>query len=81
MTSDARTANDEARRLLSAAVRDPAAITRFSTAELDLVLRLARRVRLLGRIGHALEADGLLDELPVAAADQLLGAVRIVGLR
>jgi len=81
MTSDSRTANDEARRLLVQAVRDPAAIADLSEADLDLTLRVTRRARLLGRVGHALQTLGLLETLPQVVADQFLGALAMADAR
>jgi len=81
MTSDAATANADARRLLLKAIRDPAAMADLPDAELDLTLRVARRARLLGRLGHALKTRELLETLPQVVADQFLGALAMADAR
>jgi hypothetical protein len=69
------------RRLLRAAVCAPEDLPSWSNEELDLVLRLARRVRLLGRIAARLERVGLLASLPAPARDQLESALVVVHAR
>ncbi len=63
------------RRLLVAALRDPHRIAALLPRELDLLLRVLRRARLLARIGWQLREAHLLDALPRAAVDQLRGAL------
>lgn len=63
-----------ARRLVIAALRDPASVARLRPRDLDLTLRLLRRVRLLARLDDRLQRAGLLDTLPTIAVDQLLSA-------
>ena len=79
MTADA--AHAEVRRLLDAVIRDPASVTRLAPRELDLTLRLVRRVRLLGRLAAALEERGLLGALPTEAVAQLASAAVAVDAR
>jgi hypothetical protein len=69
------------RRLLGTALRDPASITRLGPRELDLTLRLARRVRLLGRLAARLDDLGATGELPREAAAQLASALVAVEAR
>src|SRR5690606_24287137 len=63
------------RALVLDALREPAGVVRLPPHELDLLLRLLRRTRLLARVGWQLREAGLLDALPRAAIDQLLGAL------
>ncbi len=63
------------RRLVVAALRDPPRIVELPLRELDLLLRVLRRARLLARIGCQLREARLLDALPRAAVDHLLGAL------
>ena len=69
------------RRLLTAVVRAPEAATTLSASELDLALRLARRVRLLGRLADRLNRAHLIDALPDAAREQLASALVVVHAR
>jgi Uncharacterised nucleotidyltransferase len=69
------------RRLLTTAIRDPAAVARLVPRELDLTLRLARRARLLGRLATELERSRLLRALPSKAAEQLESAAIAVEAR
>ncbi len=68
-------------RLIDVVVCDPAAVARLPTEELDLALRLGRKVRLLGRLGKKLESAGLLDSLPPIAADHLRGNMAMADAR
>jgi hypothetical protein len=69
------------RRLLTALILEPASVTRLRAAELDLTLRLARRVRLLGRLAAKLEQHHLVDSLPTNAVAQLASAAVAVEAR
>lgn len=62
------------RVLLRRAMTNPASVARLGAAELDLTLRVARRARLLGRLGADLKAAGTFDRLPQVARDQLESA-------
>lgn len=66
---------EHTRRLVLDVLCDPSSIVRLAPRELDLVLRLLRRTRLLGRLGWQLREADLLSTLPRAATDQLLGAL------
>ncbi|MCH9004541.1 MAG: nucleotidyltransferase family protein [Proteobacteria bacterium] len=63
------------RALLGRALRDPTALTEMSDADLDLTIRIARRVRLLGRLAADLQECGAFDELPQIAKDQMQSAL------
>ena len=65
----------EVRRLLGMALRDPARTTGLPPAELDLLIRLLRQVRLHGRFAAALKQVGAFSELPQVAQDQLDSAL------
>jgi hypothetical protein len=69
------------RRLLTTAVRDPQAVVSLPERDLDLLLRLARRVRLLGRLADRLERTQLLATLPSAAREQLESSIVVVQAR
>jgi hypothetical protein len=69
------------RRLLIALLRDPDGVVTLPVRELDLSLRLARRVRLLGRLAERLRRGGLIAELPPAAREQLESALVLVDAR
>lgn len=63
------------RRLLGVVLRSPDTVAGLGAADLDLVLRVARRVRLLGRLAADLQDTGVLKSLPQVAQDQLLSAL------
>jgi hypothetical protein len=81
MPSSAERPVDTVRRLLRGVVRDPADVATWPVEQLDLALRLARRVRLLGRLAAQLRGRGLLGALPAAARDQLESALVVVEAR
>ena len=81
MARRAETPGEIVRRLLVSAVRSPELLTTLRPAELDLVLRLARRVRLLGRLAERLQRGALLDRLPEPAREQLASALVVVDAR
>ena len=60
--------------LLLDAVRSVHSLVDLSSSEWDLLLRLAHRNRLLGRLAERLEADGLLDRIPAKAGEILHSA-------
>jgi len=72
---------DVVRRLLRAVVRAPQDVVAWPVEQLDLALRLARRVRLLGRLAAHLERVGMLARLPTPARDQLESALVVVAAR
>ena len=59
-----------------AALRQPALVQGWSLAEWQLVLRQARRLRLLGRLAECVSASGLTDQLPPAVQRHLVAEVR-----
>jgi hypothetical protein len=63
------------RALLDRALRDPTVLTEMSAADLDLTIRIARRVRLLGRLAVDLQECGAFDGLPQVAKDQMQSAL------
>lgn len=65
----------EVRRLLGIALGNPAEVARLEAAELDLLIQLARRVRLHGRLCADLKRLGVFDRLPPVARDQLSSAL------
>lgn len=58
-------------RLLLEAIIQPASLTGYDNRQWELLLRLARRARLSGYLAAKLEKDGLLDNIPVRAANLL----------
>lgn len=58
-------------QLLLGALRDPPSLIARDAREWELLLRLARRIKLLGFLAVELEKHGLLDQIPVRAANQL----------
>ncbi|MBN2885134.1 MAG: nucleotidyltransferase family protein [Chromatiaceae bacterium] len=67
-------ARNPANRLLLAALREPASMTALASDDWNILLRLARATRLLGRLEASLAARGLLDAVPPHAAEQLRAA-------
>jgi hypothetical protein len=67
--------------LLLLALREPRAVTRLGRRDLDLLIRLARRSRLHGRLGSELAQAGLLEQLPQSARDQLESAFAMAKAR
>lgn len=60
-----------------AALRDPAQAARWTAADWDRAVRLARRLRLLARLGESLDAAGMLAQVPPAAARHLRAEMRL----
>lgn len=58
-------------RLLLEAIIQPASLAGYSNRQWELLLRLARRVQLLGYLAARLEKEELLDRIPVRAANLL----------
>ena len=58
------------------ALREPALVHGWSLAQWEQVIRIARRLRLLGRLAHAVHAAGLQDHVPPRAARHLLAERR-----
>lgn len=81
MTTSAQASSADIRRLLNIVILDADEVLQFSTRELDLALRLTRRVRLLGRLGENLRSAGLLRSLPPEAADQLISGMAMANAR
>jgi hypothetical protein len=77
MTESARQ-TERANRLLLAALRTPEALPDWSLEDWDLLLRVARRTRLLGRLEAQLAALDRLDAIPERAANHLRSARNLV---
>lgn len=58
-------------QLLLEAIIQPACLVRYDNAQWELLLRLARRVKLFGYLAARLEKEGLLDNIPMRAANLL----------
>ena len=63
------------RALLKRVLQEPVALTNMDTSDLDLAIRVARRVRLLGRLAVDLKESGAFDALPLVVKDQLQSAL------
>lgn len=81
MTTNSESDQILVRRLLNMVIRDPCSVPGLAICEMDLALRLARRVRLLGRLGADLDSAGLLESLPPAAIDQIRSGMVIADSR
>lgn len=55
--------------LLLNALINPASLVEYNGAKWELLLRLARKVKLLGRLATDLKNRGLLDQIPLRAAN------------
>jgi hypothetical protein len=75
MSSSTSAHQGNARALLDRVLWDPTALTEMSDADLDLTIRVARRVRLLGRLAVDLQECGAFDQLPQVAKDQMQSAL------
>lgn len=71
----------QVRTLLDDAILQPESIAELDDDALDLLLRVGRRARLLGRFGFALANKGKLDRLPIVAADQFQAAMTMAESR
>lgn len=67
-----------AQRLLLDALKTPEKLPALPPADWDLLLRVARRVRLLGRLESDLFRAGLLDNIPPRAAAHLRAARNVI---
>lgn len=68
----------DAAELLLRALREPEGLVSLGEADWDLLLRVARRSRLLGRIDADLSDAGLLERIPPTAANHLRAARNVV---
>jgi hypothetical protein len=59
------------------ALRAPALALRWTLADWERVVRLARRLRLLARLSEAIDAAGLLEQVPTAARRHLVAEQRL----
>jgi len=60
------------------ALADPVSTIRFEMEDWDLLLRLARSTRLLGRLGACMEEQGLLAQVPSKIMEHFLAAKVLV---
>lgn len=65
------------RDLITAALLNPASITRFSGQQWDLLIRQGRRTKLLARLAQTLEQADLLKEVPMAPRLHLASALKL----
>jgi hypothetical protein len=70
-----------ANQLLLEAILAPEKLPSLPPSDWDLLLRVARRARLLGRLEADLSSAGLLGEIPVKAADHLQAARTVIDHR
>jgi hypothetical protein len=60
--------------ILLTALREPGRMTGFGLGEWDLLLRIARRTRLLGRLAVVMDEAGELEQLPASVRDRFTAA-------
>ena len=60
--------------ILLTALREPGRMLDFGPADWDLLLRIARRTRLLGRLAVIMDEAGEMAHLPASVQDQFTGA-------
>jgi hypothetical protein len=72
------TATERAQRLLLAALKSPEKLPDVPSADWEVLLRVARRVRLLGRLEADLARAGLLERIPARAAAHLRAARNVI---
>jgi len=60
--------------ILLTALREPGCMADFGPAEWDLLLRSARRTRLLGRLAVLMDEAGEIEQLPASVRDQFAAA-------
>ena len=70
-----------AQRLLIEALQEPEKLPGLPPADWELLLRVARRVRVLGRLESDLERAGLFEEIPERAAAHLRAARNVISHR
>nr|WP_238787524.1 nucleotidyltransferase family protein [Thiospirillum jenense] len=71
----------QAASVLLNALRQPHGLPKLSLEDWDLLLRVARRSRLLGRIAADLSQQNLLDQLPPSVVNHLQAAQQLVSHR
>ena len=69
---------EKANQLLIESIVSPEKLTFLPDADWDLLIRVARRVRLLGRLEADLSSLGLLGSIPVKAADHLRASRNVI---
>ena len=74
----ASNASRRANQLLLAALQAPENLPGLSVADWELLLRVARRVRLLGHLEADLSSAGLLGQIPPKAANHLRAARNVI---
>lgn len=70
---------DTVRDVLVAALREPACLTRLTTPEWDILIRRARRARLLGRLAHYARTGGGMEALPARVRGNLAAGAALAG--
>jgi hypothetical protein len=65
---------NEGTQILLTALREPARMTSFGLSEWDLLLRIARRTRLLGRLAVVMDETGEVGQLPASVRDRFTAA-------
>jgi hypothetical protein len=63
------------------AIREPSLGLQWDAAQWETVIRLARRLRLLGRLAEGVASQGLLDRVPIPAARHLQAEQRFAHWR
>jgi hypothetical protein len=71
-------ATQRAQRLLLEALKSPENLPALPPADWELLLRVARRARLLGRLESDLSRAGLLGDIPPRAANHLKAARNVI---
>lgn len=71
----------EVQRLLIAVIVEPRSLCDASSADCDMILRLARRANLLGRLAAALRRENCIESLPEVARNQLVSALAMADAR
>ena len=81
MKSETQEDRQRIRSLLHIAIASPEAVRPMSGTDIDLLIRVCRRARLLGRISHAIQSLDLLDAFPDIAKDQMLASIAVAESR